>query len=462
MNPANPSKIEHLPVSPGADVLPVQFKKAGRKQNVIPAPLPEVSPEAKPRRVRLQSIGFGLYQFPGEPKAYYCRPWCKGKQREKKLNASTQTAAVIEFGKLLGKIEAFENGYGKDPFSEEAETSLVDILDFYAKSGCPGKKNAPRSGLALAQELSRIKIMKGWPGAKRAALFYSHEENRKYHDWRVRQIAPGRGKGGDRAVDKDLVTLSNAFRFAVRNSKRTGIVVNPIGQDRERFRNSEQVTHCREHMCRNAEELNSLARSLFSSVKSEVLGWQLLFQAMIGQRSHEILRMRMDAKTKETPGFYDGKKLYLFRSQSSKGTYGHVDLFGDLKEVLEAHKLWHRKRFPQGSPWFFPSPTDPRQPVEPTSLTHRLAKICKAVGQEHRTSHGLRAYCVNVLRSQGLSDAEIALRIGHKTGGKLIVDVYGEGLDYKIGYRPVDTAPAWLKWLPETKAGKQVVQQQLI
>jgi hypothetical protein len=53
------------------------------------------------------------------------------------------------------------------------------------------------------------------------------------------------------------------------------------------------------------------------------------------------------------------------------------------------------------------------------------------LGLPHGHAHGtLRAPSANILRGRGLSDAEIALRIGHKTGGQLIVDVYGEGLEH--------------------------------
>jgi hypothetical protein len=58
----------------------------------------------------------------------------------------------------------------------------------------------------------------------------------------------------------------------------------------------------------------------------------------------------------------------------------------------------------------------------------------------------MRSYFVNVLRSDKdadgipkMPDSEIALRIGHKSGGKLIVQVYGEVLPNK------------LTWLPEKK-----------
>jgi hypothetical protein len=50
---------------------------------------------------------------------------------------------------------------------------------------------------------------------------------------------------------------------------------------------------------------------------------------------------------------------------------------------------------------------------------------------------------VNVLRSDGIEDHEIALRIGQKSAGKMIVDVYGERRPDKIGFLPMKGPPAW-------------------
>lgn len=462
------NKISPLPLAPAPKPVKVRFSPAGPRPKAkithLPAS-PDSETETIPSRPNLKRLPDSdwLYQYPDQPNEYWVRPYFRGKQRKKKLKSVTRKAANIEAADLYKKIANYEGaGISRDPFARSEEISVREICEFYKQAGCPGEKNSPRTGLALRQEVARVNNWILWPGSSNGALQYSHEENRKYHAWRTRQVmASGRGKGGDRAVDKDLVTLSNIFRHAARNSKRTGITLNPIAQDRERFRISQQVTHCRDHMPRNAEELNSLARYMFGALRSEVLGWQMLFQAMAGQRSNEILRLRMDAKTKEQPGFVDGKRLYLYRSYSSKGTYGHVELYADLKEVIEAHRIWHMKRYPGGSPWYFPSPENPMIPVGVTALTHRLVKAAAETGQGHRTAHGVgRAYRVNVLRSQGFSDAEIALWIGHKTGGKLIVEVYGEGLDYKICYRPEDMSPAWARWLPITDLSGPIAEQQ--
>jgi len=44
----------------------------------------------------------------------------------------------------------------------------------------------------------------------------------------------------------------------------------------------------------------------------------------------------------------------------------------------------------------------------------------------HVTPHGLRSYFVTQARQSGLTDAEIAMLIGDKTGPAIIAAVYGD------------------------------------
>jgi integrase len=179
---------------------------------------------------------------------------------------------------------------------------------------------------------------------------------------------------------------------------------------------------------------------------------------MIGQRTQEILRLRMDAKTRFDPGFVKGNHLFLYQSLTHKGTFGYADLHAALRECLAAHRAWHESRYPGGSsPWYFPSPEDKAKCVHGDSLGHALRRVTKAMGIPHRTPHGLRSFFVNVLRSQGKTDAEIALRIGHRSGGHLIVEVYGEILPHKLSWLPENGDPAWSVF----KAGPQWSQQEL-
>ena len=65
-----------------------------------------------------------------------------------------------------------------------------------------------------------------------------------------------------------------------------------------------------------------------------------------------------------------------------------------------------------------------------------MRRVCAKLEIPKCSPHGLRSYFVNVLRSQGVSDSEIALRIGHKSGGRLFVDVYGEILPHRLPFLP--------------------------
>lgn len=398
------------------------------------------------KRTRLLSIGNGLYQISGRD-GFYARPVCKGRQREIKLKSRTETAARKELGKWLFLIGQYESGLGPDPFTDRTALTVLSLCDFYIEQGCPKRRGQARAGDTFDAERRLVETLKKWPGAKRPAKELSLEACRAYRDWRVKHVT--RGKGGDRAVDIELATLSNIFRCAQRHSSITGIDTNPIAHDRPRFRQSANVTHCRDHMPRSGNELHALARYHFECGapagkkvnNAEVFGWLILLTAICGHRIGAMLKLRIDAASKTDPGFIAGRRLYLFRSQTHKGTCGHVDLTESEQACLQAFLDWHQRRYPN-SPWFFPGKSSDR-PLDDSALTHRLPEICQALGLGHITAHGLRAFRVNVLRSRGLADDKVADLIGHKSRGRLIVDVYGEGLDYKLEFMPSEGSPAW-------------------
>jgi integrase len=55
-----------------------------------------------------------------------------------------------------------------------------------------------------------------------------------------------------------------------------------------------------------------------------------------------------------------------------------------------------------------------------------VAAACKAPDIAHVTPHGLRSYFVTQCRQSRLTDAEIAMLIGDKTGPALTAQVYGD------------------------------------
>lgn len=425
------------------------------------APAPILQVDFKRRGPLKRVDGYkGLFIYPGES-GYYIRPYVDGRQVVKKLRATTLTRAEVERGKILAELAQYHAGLAKNPLARTDAITLRELCTFYLKQGCPRKNSAKqRAGDLLKQEEYRVTKLSDWPGASGPAEQLTAERWRNYRDWR-RKKGFTRGKGGDRQIDKERITLSNIYRCAIRNSTKTGITINPVMHfSFERFRDADQVTHCREHMPRSGDELHNIARYFFTrDPRSQVLGWLTLFTARIGHRAHEMIRLRTDAQSKEQPGFVANRKLYLYRSETSKGTYGHVEIDKDFQTCLDAHRAWLQEHYPT-SPWYFPSPEDPTQPVGETALTHALARVCLAMDLPKKTSHGLRSFRVNVLRGEGLTDPEVAILIGHKSGGKLIVQVYGEGLDYKLTWMPEEVRPAWESL---RKAGEEYyVQPELI
>src|SRR5262249_42978250 len=59
-------------------------------------------------------------------------------------------------------------------------------------------------------------------------------------------------------------------------------------------------------------------------------------------------------------------------------------------------------------------------------VRHRIGAACRALKIAHVTPHGLRSYFVTQARESGLSDAEIAMLIGDKTGPAIIAQTYGD------------------------------------
>ena len=74
----------------------------------------------------------------------------------------------------------------------------------------------------------------------------------------------------------------------------------------------------------------------------------------------------------------------------------------------------------------FPGRCDGAKSGEDDVVRRRLATACVALGIGHVTPHGLRSYFVTQARQSGLTDAEIAMLIGDKTGPSLISQVYGD------------------------------------
>jgi len=70
-------------------------------------------------------------------------------------------------------------------------------------------------------------------------------------------------------------------------------------------------------------------------------------------------------------------------------------------------------------------PTRKMRPKRPATITNEKACL-KPLAIDHVTPHGLRSHFVTQARQSGLSDAEIAMLIGAKSGPAIIALTYGD------------------------------------
>lgn len=415
----------------------------------------------------------GIYSYPAR-KGFYHRPEVDGRSKTRKLKATTISKAEIERANITAGLAKYHAGLAKNPLAPRIDTLTVrELCHFYLKKGCPRKNTVKiRTGQDLIDEQKRVATLIAWSGSTNAWQYLTAEHWRQYAVWRKKRLRFKKdsddqvGKGGDRQIDKERITLSNIFRCAIRHRSETNVEKNPvIDAEFETFRDPDKVKHCRDTMPETGDELHAIARYAFNSgfvrkavpskvplgtkgtrrwqlENEEIFGWLTLFKAAIGHRITALLKLRIDARTKAEPGFIAGRKLYLFQSETSKGTYGHREIDRHFQECIDAHRAWLRLRHPN-SLWYFPSPLDDQWPVTAGAFTRWLARVCPAMDLPHRTPHGLRAFRVNVLRSEGHSLEEAAIRVGHRSLGKLILSTYGKALDYKLTWEPLNGPPAY-------------------
>jgi integrase len=175
----------------------------------------------------------------------------------------------------------------------------------------------------------------------------------------------------------------------------------------------------------DANELHEIAKLLFSCRTSEVLGFQLLYTGYTGQRSCEILELRIKAGPDEPGSLVEnGKCLRVWRAKGQDIVNPFCTVHDGLEALLTAHKQWIAHRYPDAT-WFFPG-RGGDELVDKAALAHALRRLReKGLIKRKITPHGARAWFVTVRRSHGAPDSQIALEIGHTSGGSTLSSVYG-------------------------------------
>jgi integrase len=443
-----PSRFE-IENSDATPVLPLNEQSSRPKPQHIespPAPNHIVVPEAetasnlKSKGSRLKGVESGIYQDV-ITHTYYERPFVNGKRTCRSLKTKNLKFAREELHRRRAVALSGKSPYEAVNGSVLSAVTVGEVIRTYQQAEYPDKRlNSRPESTRKDEERNCEVLLEFWNAVPVNSASIAVCD--RYRDWRLGRIKRGKGL---RTTDCELNTLNNAFRYALR---RELVQKNPL-LGRSKYQSSKMVVHCRQFMPGNAEELHEAARQLFGVAASEVLGFQLLLTAYTGQRTCEILRLRLDAGPDE-PGRVteDGKCLRVWRAKGQDMVNPFCRVHEGLEALLNAHRIWLKERHPN-SPGFLPGRIE-NELVDKGALAHALRRLWeRGLIKRKITPHGARAYYVTVRRSQGATDSQIALEIGHTSGGNTLSTVYGgvppdwlHGGGPKMSWLP-SGAPAW-------------------
>ncbi len=374
---------------------------------------------------------------------YHERPTINGERTFRSLGVNFTRQTSLKNGREEYQRRRTEIAAGRDPYAGQvAKTPEVkvltggDVIARYELDSYPDKHKCKRTGRTLDDEISHceklkpfwsdVPVDKSGPGACD-----------RYHTFRCAQGF--RMGSGARTVDRELNTLNNAFRWAVRCEL---LKSNPLAE-RPHYQKSTDVKHCREFMPRDAEELHDAAREFFKHPHSVVLGFQLLSEAYSSLRTQEVLKWGVDIFGSATS---DGKNINVWRCKGQHSVSPFVTVNEGMAALRKAHADWKAVNYPDASEFF---PSHCGGSVSKGALVRALGRLFKSgMIKRKLTSHGAgRAFYVLVRRSHGISDAQIASELGHTSGGACITSTYGGVPDaWRKGDGPR------LSWLPAVPA----------
>jgi len=381
---------------------------------------------------------------------FYERPTIAGKRTWRGLVGESLELSREEFFRRRTAVASGQDPYRKTTppleatvagSTDEART-VGDMIRRYQNDGYPDKHLLSRPASTRASEEQHCRnLLPFWNSVEVKAVTAPLCD--AYRDWRLERVTRGEGL---RAIDCELNTLSAAFRYA----QRRGLVKLNALAGRPKYQPASRVRHCREFMAMDADELHEIVRELFKDRRSQVLGWQMLAEAYSGLRGCEVLKWKANAKAGQF-GFVtqDGKSMSVWRCKNQHFNNPCVHLHEGMTAMLEAHRKWHERYYPN-SEWFFPGrERATNQPVSDKALSHALRRVCKNRERQIKP-HGNRAFYVTVRRSWGVPDNQIAFEIGHSSGGSTLGAVYGgvpphwiKGDGPKMSWMPTNGRPAW-------------------
>lgn len=311
-----------------------------------------------------------------------------------------------------------EHGFeAKGVVLHRQRVTVGELIDAYVEAGMPTRKMRPKRPATITNEKACLKVVRAFFGNMQAAAVTLADCDR-FRDWRLsggffadagadeQRKKMARMKKGTRSVDLELTIFANVFHLAVR---RGSLKTNPI-MGRGRYSVAEDVRHCRE-VAPTPASLKQIEYWL--RARNELGAADLVcFLAFSGLRIGEALPLDWEA--------VDWSEKVLHVKREKRGIMPWVPILPEMDALL----FDMRKR--AASHLLFPSPFDPDKSRDGAAFSHRLTAACRALGVGHVTPHGLRSYFVTQARESGLSDAEIAMLIGDKTGPAIIAHTYGD------------------------------------
>lgn len=340
---------------------------------------------------------------------------------------STGTDKPAEARKWLAKWKGEEwmERHGVEPTGivlHRQRVTVGELITAYVEAGSPSRKMRQKRPATLRIEAACLKPLQLFFGAKQASAITLAVCD-QYRDWRLaggyfadrkpdekgaRKASP-RLKKGTRSVDLELIVLANIFNLAVR---RQVLRSNPL-QGKPRYSTAEDVRHCREVAPTPAGL--KLIEGWLRARKEDAAADMTCFLAYTGLRIGEALRLDWEAVN------WGDRLLHVVREK--RGITPWVPILPELETLLKEMQ----KR--ATSHLLFPSPFDPEKVRDASAVAHRITAACKDLQLGHVTPHGLRSYFVTQCRESGLSDAEIAMLIGDKSGPAIIAHTYGSVRD---------------------------------
>ena len=354
--------------------------------------------------------------FRYEGRVIYARVRDKGRQTWKSTEAETVTDAKKWLRKWQHDGWLIRNGFEPQGAAlQRGRVTVAELVKKYVEAGHPRRKGkkAPRT---ILNEGYCLRPVLAYFGAMRAAALTLADCD-KYRDWRATGnyvvIYTLRGHkqtlhttGGNRSTDLELTALCNVLAYAVR----CGVLKSNPLTGRGRYVCADEVRHCRE-VAPTPEGLQAIIGWLRGRNETAIADL-VAFLAYSGLRIGEALPLTWD-----TVNLEEG----LVNVQREKrGVNPWVAITPELETLLR--EMAQRA----ASALLFPSPLEPGKPRDISAVRHRLLAACEKLALGRVTPHGLRSYFVTQARQSGLTDAEIAMLIGDRTGPAIIAQTYGD------------------------------------